>query len=197
MKELPYFIRNVMIANAIPLHPLRGVVLSEHFKDMFYSCLTTWNLPGQSTVFTNQYVDNSFRRASQSRNVLTGIVATLDFTGPLTAPIYVRLVLKMAVDLILIFQLLFWHLRIKRQKVLTKDDLDQQLTKYKNSEIRTTVHGMIDGSVGALSFITAFSVSSVREILGRTVDNGQVLVREELRTTSGPNDGLPLAELEG
>ncbi|KAF8244432.1 hypothetical protein K440DRAFT_663467 [Wilcoxina mikolae CBS 423.85] len=197
VKELPFFIRNVMIANAIPLHPLRGVVLSEHFKDMFYSCLTIWNIPGQSLVFTNQYVDNSFRKASQSRNVLTGIVATLDFTGPLTAPIYVRLALKMAVDLILIFQLLFWHLRIKRQKALWKGDLDQQLAKYKNSEIRTTVHGMIDGSVGALSFVTAFSVSSVREILGRTVEHGQKLVREEIRRSAGPNDGLPLSELEG
>jgi hypothetical protein len=156
--------------------------------------MTVWNLPGQETIFTRENITDIFRDSIQSYISLTNIAAIFDFTGPLTAPLYIRLTLKMAADLILVFQQLFWT--STRQKALRMSALYRQLWQYRESNVRETVHRLVDGSIGAFDIVRAFQISQIQGILRRVVEGGQGSVLEELRRQGATNgDGIPLVEL--
>jgi hypothetical protein len=99
--------------------------------------------------------------------------------GPLTAALYVRICLKMACDLTLIFQQLTMMTR-------WLSDNDQ----------------LVDGNLGALDLRTAFDLKCVSDILRDVVQTGARELEEEL-SPNRPNMervrtdsfGSPLAEL--
>ena len=182
------------MANPIP-GPFKPAVLSSHFERMFHHCMIVWNLPGQEAIFTHESIVSIFRESIQDYISLTALAAALDFAGPLTAPLYIRLMLKMACDLVLVFQQLFWT--TTRQNMLRVSTLKRQLKMYQESNVRQSVHRLVDGSMGVLvDVIRAFQVREIQEIVERAVNSGQALVLEELKKkgiTDG--DGNPLAEL--
>jgi len=156
-------------------------VLTDHFKSTFHICSLVWNIPGQDVLFIKEDIYERFRDSVQSHIWRTAIAATLDIAGPMTAPVYIRLALKMACDLALIFQSLFWA--TTRTKYLREEDLKTQLDQYKTSNVRDVVHRLIDGSLGALNVVTAFQESKIKEILGDVVQNG-ALHLEQLREST-------------
>ena len=156
--------------------------------------MTVWNLPGQETIFTHESIVSIFRDSMQSYISLTTLVASLDFSGPLTAPLYIRLMLKTACDMVLVFQQLFWT--TTRRNRLGLPELEMQLKMYKESNVRQSVHRHVDGSMGVLDVIRAFKVKEIQEILGNAVNTGQRVVLEGLKKKGVTNgDGVPLAEL--
>jgi hypothetical protein len=145
---------------------------------MFHICSLVWNIPGQDVLFIKGDIIERFRESVQSHIWRTAIVATFDIAGPTTAAVYIRLTLKMACDLILIFQTLFWA--TTRTKFLREDDLKAQLDQYKASNIRDVVHRLVEGSLGTLNVVKAFQENKIKEILGDVVQNG-ALHLEQLR----------------
>jgi len=169
-------------------------MLADFFERAFHHCMAVWNLPGQSSLFTKDYIIESFREATQSYITITGIAATLDLSGPLTAPLYVRLATKITCDLIMIFQQLFWA--TPRKHILTRKDLQWQLDIFQQSKIRRTIHALVDGYIGATAYITAYQPEKINEIIGKVVDASHILIAEELRSKEKLDvDEVPLPEL--
>ncbi|KAH0555820.1 hypothetical protein GP486_006230 [Trichoglossum hirsutum] len=192
----PRFLRDVILSCSIPLNPLKPMTLTSHFERVFNHCMAIWNLPGQSILFTKDFIVQSFREAAQSYITRTDVAASFDLLGPLTAPLYIRLTLKVTCDLILIFQQLFWA--TPRKRILTKPDLDSQLRSYKGSRVRQRIHQLVDGSVGAFDIITSFQPEKLKQVIGNVVESGHVLVLEELRgKCAAEGREMPLAELPG
>jgi hypothetical protein len=172
------------------------MALTGYFERVFNHCMTVWNLPGQSILFTKDFIVQSFREAAQSYITRTDVAASFDLLGPLTAPLYIRLTLKVTCDLILIFQQLFWA--TPRRRILTKLDLEAQLRSYKESRVRQRIHQLVDGSVGAFDIITSSQPEKLKQVIGDVVESGHVLVLEELRgKCAAEGGGMPLAELPG
>jgi len=159
--------------------------------------MAVWNLPGQSSLFTKDYIRDSFRDATQSYILSTDIAATFDLlSGPLTAPLYVRLATKITCDLIMIFQQLFWA--TPRKHILTRRDLQRQLDIFRQSRIRRTIHTLVDGYIGIAAYITAYQPDKIIEIIGKVVDASRILVADELRSKENLDvDEVPLPELPG
>lgn len=171
-------------------------MLADFFERAFHHCMAVWNLPGQSSLFTRDYIRESFREATQSYIVSTDIVATLDIAGPLTAPLYVRLATKITCDLIMIFQQLFWA--TPRKHILTRKDLQRQLDIYQQSKIRRTIHTLVDGSIGIAAYITVYQPDKIIDIIGKVVDASHILIANELRSKGKLDlDEVPLPELPG
>jgi hypothetical protein len=171
-------------------------MLSGFFERIFHHCMAVWNLPGQSSLFTKDHIKASFREATQSYTVNTGIVATFDISGPVTAPLYVRLATKIACDLIMIFQQLFWA--TPRNAILTQRELGQQLQKYRASRVRQTIHIMVDGSIGIVDYVTAYQPDKVVDVIAKVVDAAQLIVAQEVLSKDNLNlDEVPLPELPG
>ena len=158
--------------------------------------MVIWNLPGQSVLFTKDYITRSFREATQSYTTRVSAASIIDLVGPLTAPLYVRLTIKLICDLIIIFQQLFWA--TPRRQLLTRNDLEDQLVTYRNSPVRQSIHKLVDGSVGITDLVTSFSPTKLKQIVGEVVSAGHVLISEELRSSgTGETSEIPLAELPG
>lgn len=177
-------------------------MLTDLFKSMFHICSLVWNIPGQDVLFVKDDIIERFRDSVQSHIWQTNLAATFDFSGPTTAAVYIRLTLKMACDLVLIFQALFWA--TTRTKFLREQDLNMQLDQYKTSNVRDMVHRLIDGSIGALNVIKAYQEGKIKEILDDVVQNGALHLREQRETTKEKRDKVaktsmigPLSELPG
>lgn len=171
-------------------------MLTDFFERAFHHCMAVWNLPGQSSLFTKDYIRYRFREATQSYIVSTDVAATLDLSGPLTAPLYVRLATKITCDLIMIFQQLFWA--TPRKHVLTRRDLQRQLDIFRQSKIRRTIHTLVDGYIGVTAYITAYQPNKIVEVIGKVVDASHILVADELRSKEKLEvDEVPLPELPG
>lgn len=197
VKDLPtsYF-KNVLIGCALPFNPFKAVVLDSYFERVFHHCMVIWNLPGQSVLFTKDYITRSFREATQSYTTRASAASIIDLVGPLTAPLYVRLTIKLICDLIIIFQQLFWA--TPRRQLLTRNDLEDQLVIYRNSSVRQSIHKLVDGSVGITDLVTSFSPTKLKQIVEEVVSAGHVLISEELRSSdTGETSEIPLAELPG
>jgi len=180
-------------------------MLSERFGEMFRLCSLVWNIRGQEVLFVRENIIDNFRDAIQSGRTRTNVLASMDVAGPLTAAVYVRLCLKMACDLVLIFQQLFWTTTCA--KFLREDDLRITLEQYKTSKVKETVHKLVDGSINTVDFISAFSIDRIREIIQDVVQNGVLQLKEidkkllEIRQggkmPDSSYDTVPLAELPG
>lgn len=136
--------------------------------------MTVWNLPGQSILFTKDFVQQSFREASQSYITVTTVGALIDIVGFLDAPLYVTLAVKIACDLIMIFQQLFWATP-RRQKLSSKD-LERELKCYKNSSVRASIHRLVEGHI---NYVNSCSVQKLVAVLGKVVEDGHRLVHNE------------------
>jgi len=161
-----------------------------------------WNIPGQDVLFLKEDITERFRDAVQSHIWRTNFVAAFDLSGPATAAMYIRLTLKMACDLVLIFQTLFWA--SMKTKFLREEDLEMQLDQYKMSNVRDMVHRLIDGSIRTFDVLKAYQESKIREILGAVVQNGALQLREQQEKSNGKRDVIvrtsamePLSELPG
>jgi hypothetical protein len=169
-------------------------MLADFFERAFHHCMAVWNLPGQSSLFTKDYIRDTFREATQSYSLGTDIAATLDLSGPLTAPLYVRLATKITCDLIMIFQQLFWA--TPRKYILTRRDLQHQLDIFRKSQVRCTIHTLVDGYIGIADYITAYQSDKIIEVIGKVVDASHILVADELRSKEKLDvDEVPLPEL--
>jgi hypothetical protein len=181
---------------SIPLNLFKPLMLTEFFERTFHHCMAVWNLPGQSVLFTKDYIQERFREATQRYKLSTDIAASLDITGPVTVPLYVGLGTKIACDLIMIFQQLFWA--TPRKHILTRTDLERQLAIYRESKIRTTIHKLVDGYIKLPDYVTAYKPAKVIEIIGKVVEDSHKIIAEELRSKEQLDvDEVPLPELPG
>jgi hypothetical protein len=178
-------------------------MLGHRFAEFFRLCSLVWNIHGQEALFVREDIIDCFRDAIQSEGHMTKVVAFTVPLGPLEAALYVRMCLKMACDLILIFQQLFWT--STSTKFLRENDLRRVLVSYKTGQLRTTMHHLIDGSLAAFDIVAALDLHQVMGILTETVQTGARALREEqdlLRKakqrgsdTIVEKKGMPLAEL--
>jgi hypothetical protein len=184
-------------------NPLQGILLAHRFGELFRLCSLVWNIHGQEVLFVREDIIDCFRDSIQRDGHLAKIVAFSVPLGPLEAALYVRLCLKMACDLVLIFQRLFWA--ATRTKFLRENELRAALDWYKTGRLRSTVHKLIDGSLGAFDIVAALDLKKVTNILDDAVQVGAHALQEEqempppIRHTGSDlvsdRRGLPLAEL--
>jgi hypothetical protein len=172
-------------------------MLGHRFGEMFRLCSLVWNVQGLDRLLINEDVIDRFKDAIHSDGLLIKMLAFTTPAGPLTAALYVRICLKMACDLMLIFQQLTTTTRW-----LGDDDLRQQLEQYKASRVKQTVHQLVDGKLGALDLRTAFDLKCVGDILRDVVQTGaRELERElspkprNLERVRTDSDRFPVAEL--
>ncbi|KAF2269244.1 hypothetical protein CC78DRAFT_529466 [Lojkania enalia] len=188
-------LNSLILTSSMPLNPFRGVQLGDFFEHTFHHCLTVWNLPGQSVLFTKDYVQQMFREASQSYIRRTNIAAAIDPLGPLDAPRYIKVGIQMACDLIMIFQQLFWA--TPRRQKLSFSDLRRELELYRESRIRETIHRGVEGEVNLGS---AFSVKKLVRVVRVVVEDGCGIAHSEAVKNHKPGevaslDEPPFAEL--
>ncbi|KAF2007591.1 hypothetical protein P154DRAFT_517259 [Amniculicola lignicola CBS 123094] len=190
-------IKSLIGFSSLPLNPFRGLQLSDFFESVFHHCCTVWNLPGQSVLFTKSHVQQMFREASQTYIGRMNIGALLDLLGFIDALLYIKVGIKIACDLIMIFQQLFWA--TPRRQKLSYTDLERELGLYKASEIRDSIHTLVDGYVTTGN---CFSTQRVIQTIGGVVERGcgilhNVTVRTHKKETVGSLDEPPFAELPG
>ncbi|KAF2676225.1 hypothetical protein K458DRAFT_351997 [Lentithecium fluviatile CBS 122367] len=173
-----YFPRKVLhsliVSSALPLNPFRGAKLSDFFESTFHHCLTVWNLPGQTVLFTQDYVQNMFHEASQSYITFTTAVAAITPFGFLDAPRFIKLGIQIACDLIMMFQQLFWA--TPRRQKLSFGDLRRELDLYKDSGIRESIHRMVEGAV---NYGNSFSVKKCVGVIRVVVNDGCKILHSE------------------
>jgi hypothetical protein len=148
--------------------------LSDFFESTFHHCLTVWNLPGQTILFTQDYVQTMFHEASQSYIRFTNAVAAITPFGFLDAPRFIKLGLQIACDLIMIFQQLFWA--TPRRQKLSFGDLQRELNLYKDSGIRDSIHRMVEGAV---NYGNSFSAKKSIEVIRVVVNDGCKILHSE------------------
>jgi hypothetical protein len=173
---------------------LKPIALDDFFERVFVHCMTIWNLPGQSSLFTKDFIKRQFREATQRYLSQADIAATFDILGPVTAPLYIKLAIKITCDMIMIFQQLFWA--TPRRYILTRQDLEQQLNAFRGSEIRKTIHTLVDGNMAGLDYITSYRIDSILNTIKEVVNSGQRLVADKLHTEQNVDvDEISLPEL--
>jgi hypothetical protein len=174
-------------------------MLGHRFGEMFRLCSLIWNIHGLDRLLVNEDAIDRFKDAIHSDGLLIKMLAFTTPAGPLTAALYVRICLKMACDLMLIFQQLA---TATTARPLTDDRLRQQLERYKASRVKQTVHQLVDGKLGALDLKTAFDLKCVSDILCDVVQTGARELegelhpkRQNIERMRTDNVGLPIAEL--
>jgi hypothetical protein len=194
---LPNKFKPIIRDIAIPGYFLQGIMLGHRFGEMFRLCSLVWNVRGLDRLLLQEDIIDRFKDAIHSDGLLIKMLAFTQPAGPLTAALYVRICLKMACDLMLIFQYL-----TAKTRWLSENDLRRQLERYKTSRVKQTVHQLVDGKLGALDLRTAFDLKCVSDILRDVVQTGARELEGEL-SPNGPNiervrtesGGLPLPEL--
>lgn len=195
---LPNKFKPIIRDIAIPGYFLQGIMLGHRFGEMFRLCSLVWNVHGLDRLLIREDIVDRFKDAIHSDGLLIKMLAFTQPAGPLTAALYVRICLKMACDLMLIFQ----QLTMTTTRWLNDNDLSKQLEQYKASRVKQTVHQLVDGKLGALDLRTAFDLKCVSDILRDVVQTGARELEGEL-SPNRPNlervrtdgVGFPLAEL--
>ena len=118
----------------------------------------------------------------------------VDPTGPLTRPHYMREYLRWAADIHIVFKILFWKLTERgngwvmsptisqaNHRVLRKAEVEDVLSQFQNSRVRTLAHTNINSSVNNFNLGLPFKSKGLRAILESAVDT---------TTAEGANEGF-------
>ncbi|KAK6329631.1 hypothetical protein TWF730_006179 [Orbilia blumenaviensis] len=151
--------------------PFYRIRFSDIFTNLYDKTLNAWNLRDDNQILQRETMQTRFRQAIHDEkhpNEKMVLTTLADFTGPLTAPHYLRWYIIWAADLILIFEKLFWNLKSGEAKVLTDDMVTNVLAEFRLSETRKNIYSLVKGEIGG-DIAKASRSSTVDNLLRRIV----------------------------
>jgi hypothetical protein len=178
--------RYVKIGMLIPAPFIKPLLHQDIFIRIYDMVRFQWNICDMGILQNEEYI-LKFREvcqgASRFSHLGSALTTVMDPTGPFSGPHYISKYLRWAVDLNLLFEMLFWKVTEQGEEdrpykashgsgplMLRIDDLIDILTRFKFSKLRQKAHSYISGEVRNFNLSLPFKRVQLKEILAGAVE---------------------------
>jgi hypothetical protein len=178
--------RYVKVGILLPVPFIKPLLHQDIFIRIYEMVCFQWNICDLGLLQTEECV-LKFREVCQGSSRFShlgsALTTAVDPTGPLSGPHYIGKYLRWAVDLNILFEMLFWKVMEQGEKVrpykashgngqlmLKVDDLDETLAGFKVSKLRLKAHAYINGRVDGFNLSLPFKRVELKDILVMAVE---------------------------
>jgi hypothetical protein len=178
--------RYVKIGILLPVPFIKPLLHQDIFIRIYDMVRFQWNICDLGLLQTEEYI-LKFREVCQGSSRFShlgsALTTVVDPTGPLSGPHYISKYLRWAVDLNILFEMLFWKVMEQGEKarpykashgssqlMLKVDDLNETLTRFKVSKLRLKAHAYINGRVDSFDLSLPFKRAELTDILVLAVE---------------------------
>lgn len=177
--------RYVKMGMLLPFPLIKPLLHQDIFIRIYDMVRFQWNICDLDILQTEEYI-LKFREVCQGpsrfSHLGSALTTVMDPTGPLSGPYYISKYLRWAVDLNILFEMLFWKVTEQgestrhkasqgsNQLMLKVDDLNKTLARFKFSKLRLKAHAYISGQIHNFNLSLPFKRVQLREILAGAVE---------------------------
>ncbi|KAH8669674.1 hypothetical protein BGZ60DRAFT_528146 [Tricladium varicosporioides] len=195
----------------IPAPMIKPILHQDIFSRIYDTVRLQWNIFDRGLLEKEEVVDG-LRTVCGGNSISFGKL--VDTVGPLNGPHYIRVYLRWAADINMLFEILFWMLKEPRpsqnarfrggaaRMALTPEELASVMKQFGNSRMRSIAHTHISGRVGNFDLSMPFRRQELREVLHMAVYTGRAEgiregfpIRQRAPSISSSDSEKPLFEL--